>query len=163
VVVEPVSPDQWAREPRGRPPGCAAAPPGANYRWCKWPSLYTYIDPAGRLDIAGHHEVGIENYVRTLSPALIGYYERRGFCWVVTASTESGRAYADPSAVPQAIAYYRALRREATVAYRASPYAAGRAPVSFNFDWSFDYYPRAYRRPGPAMTVYRLHGGRCAP
>jgi hypothetical protein len=162
VVVEPVSPDQWAREPPGRPAGCATAGPVANYRWCKWPSLFTYIDSSGALDVAGHHEVGIENYVRTLSPALLGYYRLRGFCWVVSASTETGRAFADPRAVPQAVAYYEALRREGTVAYRASPYTTGRGPVAFNFDWSFDYYPRAYRRPGPAMTVYRLHGGRCA-
>ncbi|HTC72518.1 MAG TPA: hypothetical protein VK655_06485 [Solirubrobacteraceae bacterium] len=54
------------------------------------------------------------------------------------------------------------------VVYRASPYthgrvngAGGREPVPFNFDWSFDYYPLAYSRPGPLMTVYRLHGGRC--
>ncbi|MCW3033984.1 MAG: hypothetical protein QOK19_2283 [Solirubrobacteraceae bacterium] len=163
VVVEPVSPDQWAREPPGRPAGCAAASAASRYRWCKWPSLFTYIDASGALDIPAHHEIGIENYVRTLSPALLGYYERRGFCWVLSASTESGRAFADPRAVPQAIAYYRALRREGTVAYVASPYTRGKGPVSFNFDWSFDYYPMAYRRPGPTMTVYRLHGGRCAP
>ena len=35
-------------------------------------------------------------------------------------------------------------------------------PVRFNFDWSFDYYPRAYERPGPAVLVYRLQGGACA-
>jgi hypothetical protein len=34
--------------------------------------------------------------------------------------------------------------------------------VGFNFDWSFDYYPLAYYRPGPVMSVYRLRGGRCA-
>jgi hypothetical protein len=33
--------------------------------------------------------------------------------------------------------------------------------VAFDFDWSFDYYPLAYHRPGPEMVVYRLHGGRC--
>jgi hypothetical protein len=104
--------------------------------------------------------VGVESYVRTLSPALIGYYERNGYCWVISGSTQSGRAFADPRAVPLAIAYYAALRHDATVAFRARPYAAG-ASVPFNFDWSFDYYPLAYRRPGPAMTVYRLHGGRC--
>jgi hypothetical protein len=64
--------------------------------------------------------------------------------------------------VPQAIAYYRALARRGEVVFRASPYARGRHAVSFGFDWSFDYYPLAYDRPGPAMTVYRLHGGRCA-
>src|SRR5262249_2600272 len=106
--------------------------------------------------------VGIEEYERTLSPALIGYYERHGYCWVISGSTESGRAFADPKAVPLAIAYYRALAKDSEVVYRSSPYATGRGPVAFSFDWSFNSYPPAYRRPGPDMTVYRLHGGRCA-
>jgi hypothetical protein len=63
--------------------------------------------------------------------------------------------------VPLAIVYYQALAREGEVIYRASPYAAGARAVAFNFDWSFDYYPLAYARPGPAITLYRLHGGRC--
>jgi hypothetical protein len=158
VVVEPVSPDQWARESRGATPGCR----GTSYRWCKWPSLYTFIDAGGAIDVAHRHEVGIENYVRTLSPALIGLYEKRGYCWVVTGSTEAGRALADPRAVPLAIAYYRALAEQGEVVRRFSPYAAGEGPVAFNFDWSFDYYPGAYHRPGPLMTIYRLRGGRCA-
>ncbi|HXB14554.1 MAG TPA: glycosyltransferase family 39 protein [Solirubrobacteraceae bacterium] len=158
VVVEPVSPDQWAREAPGSSAGCA----GTRYRWCKWPSLYTFIDAGGALDVAHRHEVSIEDYVRTLAPSLIGLYEQRGYCWVVTGSTEQGRALADPRAVPLAIAYYRALAAQGEVVRRFSPYAAGQGPVAFNFDWSFDYYPRAYARPGPLMTVYRLHGGRCA-
>ena len=48
VVVEPVSPDEWAREPPGSAPAC----PGTRYRWCKWPSLYTFITPAGAIDVA---------------------------------------------------------------------------------------------------------------
>ena len=99
--------------------------------------------------------------MRTLSPALIGFYERNGYCWVVSGSTQSGRAFADPRAVPLAIAYYRALAREGEVVYRADPYAHGAHPVAFGFDWSFNQYPLAYHRPGPQMTVYRLHGGRC--
>ncbi len=158
VVVEPVSPDQWAREARGAPAGCE----GTRYRWCKWPSLYTFIDAHGALDVAHRHEVSIENYVRTLSPALIALYEKRGYCWVVTGSTEAGRARADPRAVPLAIAYYRALAAQGEVVRRFSPYASGEGPVAFNFDWSFDYYPLSYARPGPLMTVYRLRGGRCA-
>jgi hypothetical protein len=63
--------------------------------------------------------------------------------------------------VPLAIAYYRALARAGEVVYRASPYARGARPVAFGFDWSFNEYPLAYYRPGPEMTVYRLHGGRC--
>jgi hypothetical protein len=160
VVVEPVSPNQWAFEEAGGPPGCPTAT-GSRYRWCKWPSLYSFITSAGTIDRAGRHEVGIENYVRTLAPALIDYYERSGFCWVVTGSTEAGRAEADPGAVPLAIAYYRRLAAQGKVVYRSSPYSSGSGPVAFNFDWSFDYYPWAYRRPGPAMTVYRLDGGRC--
>ena len=106
--------------------------------------------------------VGIEDYERTLSPALLDFYRRHGYCWVVSGSTQSGRAYADPRAVPLAIAYYRALAAAGTVAYRASPYGPGQGPVAFGFDWSFDYYPLAYHRPGPQITVYRLHGARCA-
>jgi hypothetical protein len=34
--------------------------------------------------------------------------------------------------------------------------------VEFNFDWSFDYYPLAYERPGPEMRIYRLTGGACS-
>jgi hypothetical protein len=100
--------------------------------------------------------------VRTLSPALIGYYERNGYCWVVSGSTQSGRAFADPRAAPHAVAYYRALATQGEVAYRISPYARDARPVAFGFDWSFNYYPLAYYRPGPQMTVYRLRGGRCA-
>jgi hypothetical protein len=44
-----------------------------------------------------------------------------------------------------------------------APYAAGAAPVAFNFDWSFDYYPGGFTRPGPTVSIYRLNGGRCAP
>jgi hypothetical protein len=143
IVVEPVAPDAWGR------------------RWNKYPSLASRISASGALQ-AGTQVVGIENYVRTLSPALIGYYERYGYCWVVRGSTQSGRALADPKAVPLAVAYYRALESQAEVVYHASPYARGQGPVPFGFDWSFDYYPLAYHRPGPEMTIYRLHGGRCA-
>jgi hypothetical protein len=64
--------------------------------------------------------------------------------------------------VPLAIAYYRTLKERGEVVFRSSPYDRGAGPVPFGFDWSFDYYPLAYRRPGPSITVYRLHGGRCA-
>jgi hypothetical protein len=158
IVAEPVSPDEWAREVE---PGTATA--GNPYRWPKYPSLLSRISADGALEPASSRlrEVGIEDYVRTLSPALIGYYERNGYCWVVSGTTQSGRAFADPKAVPQAIAYYAALARQGEVVYRASPYAHGRSRVPFDFDWSFDYYPLAYYRPGPEMTVYRLRGDRC--
>jgi hypothetical protein len=156
IVVEPVAPDEWAREV-ARGTSTARNP----YRWPKYPSLFSRVSAAGRLEPEPGPEAGIESYETTLWPVLIGYYEANGYCWVISGSTQSGRAFVDPGAVPHAIAYYRALARAGEVVYRASPYARGAGPVAFDFDWSFDYYPLAYDRPGPAMTVYRLHGGRC--
>ncbi len=143
IVVEPVAPNGWGT------------------RWNKYPSLVSRIAPVGTLEPTASAKIGIEDYERTLAPALIGYYQAHGYCWVVSGSTESGRAFADPREVPLAVAYYRALARDGEVVYRASPYTPGNGPVAFDFDWSFDYYPLAYHRPGPVMTVYRLHGGRC--
>ena len=157
IVAEPVEPEEWAREVT---PGRSTA--HSPLRWQLYPALFRRITTSGAIapDYI-HPEVGLENYETTLHPALINFYEREGYCWVITGSTESGRAFADRKAVPGAIAYYRKLARDGEVVYRASPYEHGQAAVAFNFDWSFDYYPLAYARPGPLMTVYRLHGGRC--
>jgi 4-amino-4-deoxy-L-arabinose transferase-like glycosyltransferase len=159
IVAEPISPDGWAREYPG------AVPATRNHGvWLKYPGLVDRLapsDPSGPLQQGGR-QVATENYVRTLSPALVDYYERKGYCWVISGSTQSGRAYADPRAVPLAIAYYRTLKERGEVVFRSSPYARGEGPVPFGFDWSFDYYPLSYERPGPSVTVYRLHGGRCA-
>ncbi len=156
IVAEPVSPADWANETHAGS-STASNPP----RWLKYPSLLPRISPSGALLPAAGPQVGIEDYERTLAPSLLGYYRSHGYCWVLSGSTESGRAQADPGAVPLAIAYYRALAQQGEVVYRASPYARGAGPVAFNFDWSFDYYPLAYARPGPAITIYRLHGGAC--
>jgi len=156
IVAEPVSPDEWAREVR---PGTSTA--GNPHRWNKYPSMVSMIAPDGRLDPSDRHVVSIEDYERTLSPALIGYYESHGYCWVIRGSTQSGRAFADPRAMPLAIAYYHALDRRGRVVYKVLPYAGEDRPVAFSFDWSFDYYPLAYQRPGPEMTIYRLQGARC--
>jgi hypothetical protein len=157
IVVEPVVPDGWAQD-IGHP---SALTSNGN-RWVKFPTSRALIDPTtGRPVPPPGVIVNIEDFERTLSPALIGAYERAGYCWVVTGSTQRGRAEAEPEIVPDAVAFYRALDRRAEVAYRASPYHSGSGPVRFSFDWSFDYYPLAYERPGPVMTVYRLHGGRC--
>jgi hypothetical protein len=100
--------------------------------------------------------VGGESYTRDLSPALIDVYRANDVCYVVSGSIQSQRALVDPTHAPQAGAYYRALRRQATPVYVATPYREGAKPVRFNFDWSFDYYPLAYERPGPLMTVWKL-------
>jgi hypothetical protein len=103
-----------------------------------------------------------EDYTRRLQPGLIDVFEQQRVCWVVVGSYQYGRAFAEPEEVPQAVSFYNQLARRAKVAYLASPYDPGEGPVAFNFDWSTDYYPLAYHRPGPEMIVYRLSGGRCA-
>ncbi len=153
IVVEPVVLDSWIEEGSGS---------SRSDRWLKYQSLQSVIGPDGSLAPQAIHEVSLEDYETTLSPALIGWYENLGYCWVVVGSTESGRALADPRAAPFASAYYHALATQAEVAYRVSPYSPGSSPTRFGFDWSFDYYPLSYAHPGPEMTVYRLRGGRCA-
>ncbi len=157
VVVEPIVPDEWVQDV-GHPTLSVAD----GDRWLKYHSLHSAISPSGALVPGEGHVVSLENYELTLAPSLIPFYEREGYCWVLSGSAESGRAFADPARAPLAVAYYRALARAGEVVYHASPYRAGARPVAFNFDWSFDYYPLSYHRPGPEVVVYRLRDGRCA-
>jgi 4-amino-4-deoxy-L-arabinose transferase-like glycosyltransferase len=154
VVIEPVVPEEWGLDV-GKPLATSNG-----YRWRGFPVL-RQNEVGGRRVLSSGPSVTIEKYEKLLTPALIAFYEANGFCYVVTGSQQSGRAYVDPAAVPQAIAYYGALAKQGRRVYESSPYGAGAAPVAFNFDWSFDYYPLAYARPGPLMKVYRLSGGRC--
>ena len=157
VVVEPVVPDQWAQDV-GRP---SPLTDNGN-RWSKYP-LSRKIDPQTGEPVPGAGGiVNIEDFETVLHPGLVDVFEELAYCWVVVGSTQRGRAEAEPEAVPQALAYYAELERRSDVAYEVSPYAKGQGPVAFNFDWTFNYYPLAYNRPGPTMTVYRLKGGGCA-
>ena len=63
--------------------------------------------------------------------------------------------------MPGAIAYYRELARRGRLVHAEDPYRPGQGPERFNFDWSFDYYPMAYERPGPTVLIYRLHEAAC--
>jgi len=154
IVVEPVVPNAWLDDT-----GRSGA---AGVRWIKYPTLRVVLNPATGAPETTHRTVELEDYERTLSPALIGYYEQHGYCWVISGTTQSGRALADPQIVPHAIAYYKALERQGEVVYHVSPYNPGKGPTAFNFDWTFDYYPLAFHRPGPEMTVYRLRGRGCS-
>jgi 4-amino-4-deoxy-L-arabinose transferase-like glycosyltransferase len=154
IVLEPVVPNAWLDE--------TGEGGTAQERWVKFPALRVALNPATGKPETAHRTVELEDYESTLGPALVSYYERHGYCWVVSGYTQAGRAFADPQVVPHAIAYYRELERQGEVVYRISPYSSGKGPVKFNFDWTFDYYPLAFHRPGPEMTIYRLRGGRCA-
>jgi 4-amino-4-deoxy-L-arabinose transferase-like glycosyltransferase len=153
IVLEPAVPNAWLDETGGGT---------AHPRWIKFPALRVVLNPATGKPETTNRTVELEDYERTLSAPLVSYYERHGYCWVISGYTQSGRAFADPQVVPHAIAYYRELASQGEVVYRVSPYnSAGKDEVAFNFDWTFDYYPLAFHRPGPEMTVYRLHGGGC--
>jgi hypothetical protein len=158
VVVEPVVPDQWAQD-IGNP-----LPVVSNgNRWNKYPLSRSQIDPKTGARVPGPGViVNIEDFERVLRPELVDFFEQQDYCWVVVGSTQRGRAEAEPAVVPNALRYYQRLGQRSKVVYHASPYSKGEGPVGFNFDWTFNYYPLAYNRPGPDMTVYRLQGGQCA-
>ena len=109
VVELGARPDSWAR------------------RWNKYPSLSRASPPAARWT---------EGFTSWESRTTSGrsarlcwsFYEAHGYCWVVSGSTESGRAFADPSAVPLAVAYYHALATRATVVYRSLTVRSRRGP-----------------------------------
>jgi hypothetical protein len=155
VVIEPFVPARWLTN--------ETAP--ARPRWRLWDTTRADVDDFGR-PLGGRGRVRtrfvkVDKYERTLRPALLDAYVAQGYCWVVTGSSQFARAFAQPDEVPQAIAYYAALDRRGEVAARFSPYRDGAEPPPFNFDWSFDWYPLAYARPGPLIVVHRLHGGVC--
>jgi len=150
VVVEPVFPDQWASDPGAGSP-----------RWIKWATSRSKVNNDGSIRRGKGRLVKLEDYERTTRPELVSSYARGGFCWVVTGSTQFGRADTEPREVPNALRYYDELRRRGDVVFRASPYDEGEEGVPFSFDFSFNYLPLAYERPGPEIVVYRLRGDAC--
>ncbi|HVL31496.1 MAG TPA: hypothetical protein VM299_04620, partial [Solirubrobacteraceae bacterium] len=137
IVVEPAVPRRWYR---GLAPGYGPPPPAKK----KMPP-----PPAAPT-----------RFIDELEPARLERYRRDGFCYVVTMSMVRGRA--EIAGRTDALAYYRELARQSTVVFRADPYRRGATPVPFDFDFSTHlYYPSAYDRPGPDVTIYRLD--RCRP
>ncbi len=88
-------------------------------------------------------------------------HAERGYCTVLTGSTQFGRALAEPEEVPEAIAYYDELERRSDVVYRVSPLSGGEPVDGFSFDFSFNAYPLSYVRPGPEIVIRRLRDGEC--
>jgi 4-amino-4-deoxy-L-arabinose transferase-like glycosyltransferase len=157
VVIEPVVSVDWAADI-----GHSLAWTPSGERWSRFATWLTDVDEHGNLLPNGQRRfVLVDQYERTLRPALLDEYVARGFCWLVIGSLQAGRAFAQPQASPAAVQYYAALANRAKLLYHVSPFSAGAHPVPFSFDWSIDYYPRQYRLPGPEMSVYRLTGGVC--
>lgn len=158
VYIEPVIPGNWTAAGGTPDP---YEPDGA--RWFRYPTWFSHLAPDGRPLVRGARRfVTLDQYERTLYPGLIQRLERHAFCWVLSGTLQSGRAFLRPVDAPRAVAFDRELARVGTLVYRSSPYGAGADPVPFNFDWSTDDYPPQYRRPGPVITIYRLHQGACA-
>lgn len=99
-------------------------------------------------------------YVESLRPELVDVYLERGICWVVTGSSQWGRAINDSDKVPRAIEYYRELARTGQVALHLSPFRTGSAP-SFDFDLSSNFYQFEVSKPGPEIIVYSMPGAGC--
>jgi hypothetical protein len=140
VVIEPIAPDAWAMDV-----GHPSRRTDTGHRWDKW-----------RTSNFRGRRVKLEDYERTLSPAMLDRYVRNGYCIVVTGSIQKGRAFVDPDAVPKAVAYYRALERRSELLYRISPLRGGRSVGTFSFDSSYNSYPLSYARPGPEIEIRRL-------
>jgi 4-amino-4-deoxy-L-arabinose transferase-like glycosyltransferase len=94
-------------------------------------------------------------YAAGLNPDNIDTYRQTGFCLIMTTSLIRGRA--ENAKVPDALAYYQRLERESKLVFHASPYKPGRGPVPLHYDFSYDYYPTAYYRPGGEIDIYRLN------
>jgi hypothetical protein len=157
VVIEPLVPDNWAMDV-GRP--LPFTPRGE--RWWRYPTWLTDVGANGNPLPAGQlRYVVVDQYERTLRPALLDQYVANGYCWVMLGSLQAGRAFAQPQAAPAATAYYADLAERASLSYHVSPFSPGAHPVPFSFDWSIDYYPGQFRRPGPELSVYHLRGGYC--
>ncbi|MFN2617120.1 MAG: ArnT family glycosyltransferase [Thermoleophilaceae bacterium] len=158
---EPAVPGRYfGVAPDGRdPPWLRRCPPPARSSERGW----SYPGPAGSR-VCGRFKPGqfsrpdggvrASAYHQVLGPATIDDYRFYGYCVVVTFGLVRDRVLETGSGPVRG--YYRRLKGESRVLARFSPYRAGAKPVSFSFDLSYNYYPTAYERPGPAATVYRL-------
>jgi hypothetical protein len=151
VVFEPIAPTEWyGVTPGGGPKADPAR------QWERFNRSRELIAELREQFRGAGYTANFQNYERTLWPGMIDVYRREHACWIVTGSTQYGRARTEPDRVPQALKYYGALRREADVAFRVSPVSPGDKLPRYQFDTSFNYVDGAFHRPGPEMIVYKL-------
>jgi hypothetical protein len=93
-------------------------------------------------------------YEKKLSAGLIDTYRAGHYCWVIVGSHQKDRGL--KAGLAGARAYYARLAAESDRAEIFDPYRPGWKQPGFNFDMSFDYYPRAFIRPGPLVEVHHL-------
>ncbi len=103
------------------------------------------------------------NYHFALSPQAIDDMRFYGYCTVMTISLVRDRV--EQIGSRKVRAYYRRLEREADLVKVWSPYRKGAKPPPFDFDLSYNYYPRRLRAPGAgdqALPPAQLQAGRGA-
>ena len=161
VAIEPAVPGRFFRsDPDARSPAwltrCPARDgwpdPGFSYRGAGGRRVCVRFKPGQFARPDGG--VRASSYHLVLSPSVIDDYRRYGFCLVMTLNVVRERAL--ETGDPDVRAYYRRLARDSRLVREFSPYDSGADPVPFNFDLSYNYYPRAYHRPGPTIRLYRL-------
>ena len=143
VVFEPVAPCEWYGVTAGGGPKADPA-----RQWDRYTRSSADIEKLAQEYRGARYTASFQNYQRTLWPGMLDVYRREGYCWIVTGSTQYGRAHTEPHRVPQALRYYRALREQADVAFRASPVGDGTMP-RYQVDKSFNYVDGAYERQVP--------------
>jgi hypothetical protein len=161
VSIEPAVPGRFFRSnPEGRIPDWLARCPrradwteqGWSYvaeggqRVCAQYKPAMFARPDGGVRASAYHDV--------LGPEVIDDYRLYGYCVVMTVNVVRDRAL--ETGDPDARAYYRRLDRESSGVREFSPFKDGSEAVPFNFDLSYNYYPRAYERPGPIVRIHRL-------
>jgi hypothetical protein len=157
VFVEPIVPKEWYVD-GGRLPDQTTH---VGYRWARWVRTKADARRLARQYRGAAKPADFANFGYTLFPGLLPYLKARGVCWIVSASEQSGRVFKDPSRVPQGVAYYRALAREADLRYRLAPFPGRKAEHYYQYDLAHDFAPLQFRRPGPTVRVYQLRG--CTP
>lgn len=99
-------------------------------------------------------ESPFERYEAGLRPGLAEAYRAQGYCWVLVTSHQRDRGRA--AGLANAAAYYADLAQQADARAVFSPYDEGAEAPPFSYDFSFDWYPRAYERPGPSLELFQL-------
>ncbi|MDA0179184.1 glycosyltransferase family 39 protein [Solirubrobacter phytolaccae] len=149
VSFEPIAPTEWYGSTPG---GGAKAHP--IQQWERFNRNDAIIAELAKEHGGARRTANFQNYERTLTPGLVDIYRREGVCWIVTGSTQYGRAQAEPKRAPAALKYYAALEQQADVVFKTDP-TDGNLP-RYQVDKSFNYIESAFKRPGPEMIVYRL-------
>ena len=152
IVVEPMVPKEWFADG-------ARLPDPKSHRGYRWVRHVRTVETAKLLASqfkGASKPADFANYGRTLWPGLLDFFRQRGFCWIVSGSMQSGRVFNNPKRVRAGVRYYRALERRADLRYQVAPFDGPDAKHYFQYDFSVNFAPLKFERPGPAVRIYRL-------